>query len=254
MHDLNDLRAAAVNVVDRPLAPAPPLEAVARRAQTLRRRRQWRVRAITGGAVVASLLVGWSVWSDGAVDDGRVRTVPADPGTEDMNPPSPQSVTDEADVQPRSGLPNVPPRHAPDLRDPAAPVQGEPKEGAPSETTWRPYDAGEEGCRAYSRPGANLLGPREAEPRCSYKATKPGGYEGAGTWTIEIRRNGATIYLDSTTSPRCARPGVIQPGDDVVAHLGIRQADGSYTNASAGEGEWHITVGTYATCFDEGQR
>ena len=32
----------------------------------------------------------------------------------------------------------------------------------------------------------------------------------------------------------------------MIAHLGLRAPDGSYPYASAGSGEWHLTVGTYA--------
>ena len=106
----------------------------------------------------------------------------------------------------------------------------------------------EEGCRAFSKPSERPLGPSEGDTQCSYTASRPGGYQGSGTWTLEIRRAGTTIYYDSASDPSCANPGIIRPGDMVTAHLGLRAPDGSYPYASAGSGDWHLTVGTYAGC------
>jgi hypothetical protein len=75
-----------------------------------------------------------------------------------------------------------------------------------------------------------------------------GGYEGAGTWTLDIVRDGRTITLDSVSAPSC-QDLAIEPGDHVTAHLGLRQADGTYTTATAGSGDWHLSVGEGAGCF-----
>jgi hypothetical protein len=246
MRDLTDLRGAAARVVDPPLAPAPSLEDVARRASSIRRRRQWATTGVGTVAVTTLVLAAASLWPDADRATGRVRTVPAESAPEASDSPTSRE-GGAATPNSREGTREQRQRRSEPLRGQRANPAPLDREGS-SETTWRPFDAGEEGCRAYSRPGRNPLGPGDAEPECSYTATKPGGYEGSGTWTIEVHRGARTIYFDSLNHPPCAEPGVIEAGDRVVAHLGLRQPDGSYTTTSAGEGEWHITVGTYARC------
>lgn len=107
----------------------------------------------------------------------------------------------------------------------------------------------------YSRPSSDGNGPvdgpgddGEAVWACEYRATVAAGYEGSGTWTMDIVREGRTIMFDSVTSPACAAAGVIQPGDYVRARLGSRVSDGTPIHASAGEGEWHLQIATWIEC------
>lgn len=57
-------------------------------------------------------------------------------------------------------------------------------------------------------------------PTCSYTALKPGGYFGAGYWTIQIVRGDRTIELDAVTDPHCSQAGFIHAGDLVTVNGG----------------------------------
>jgi hypothetical protein len=121
-------------------------------------------------------------------------------------------------------------------------------DGAPAE----PTGSAGEGCGVYSKPGTGVgpvAGPGgDSVVECTYTATRPGGYSGSGTWTLDIVRDGRTITFDSVRGPACQPVGLIRPGDVVRAHLGIRTHDGTYSYASAGSGEWHLDAGTWVRC------
>ena len=129
---------------------------------------------------------------------------------------------------------------------------------AVAESTSPPFTATSpsenEGCRVYSRPSPEddgpINGPEEPETvsRCEYRATVAAGYEGSGTWTLDVIRGGQTISLNSVTSPPCMGPGVIQPGDLVRAQLGLNASYQTPVRASAGTGEWHLQVTPWVRC------
>ena len=53
----------------------------------------------------------------------------------------------------------------------------------------------------------------------TYVATAAGGYEGEGTWSLTIVRDGRTVRYTSGTSPACGDLGTIQPGDEVRGEI-----------------------------------
>lgn len=55
---------------------------------------------------------------------------------------------------------------------------------------------------------------------CAYRATRSGGYVGGGDWVITIVRAGERLRFTSRDAPACAT-GVIEPGDEVYASLGV---------------------------------
>ena len=72
--------------------------------------------------------------------------------------------------------------------------------------------------------GLGLLGQRSEEgvvlatggrTSAGYIAERPGGYVATGTWTITITRGGQVIELSGDAGDRCARTGIILPGDEV---------------------------------------
>ena len=74
------------------------------------------------------------------------------------------------------------------------------------------------GCRAMQF-GA-FLASGGGYPRCSYTATKTGGYVAQGQWWVTIKRGGTAIELGSDKDPSCSETGLIQPGDEVTARVG----------------------------------
>jgi hypothetical protein len=56
----------------------------------------------------------------------------------------------------------------------------------------------------------------QEQPRCRYEATQAAGYEGRGSWVLEIRRGTEDIAYRGGESPDCMPVGVVQPGDVVT--------------------------------------
>jgi hypothetical protein len=192
---------------------------------------------VMAGALV---VIAVPMWLQSGATSESVRTVPAGPRPAPVVATTSTTVLGRPAVTPSSVVPSGADRRSSQPTPAARP--------APASDDAEGSLPAEEGCRAFSKP-SGPLGPSEGPTECSYTATRPGGYEGGGTWTLEIRRAGKITYYDSASDPSCANPGIIQPGDSVTAHLGLRAPDGSYPYASAGSGEWHLTVGTYAGCF-----
>jgi len=236
MIDVDVLGPAVDRLLARPLAPTPPLDAVRRQARSIRTRRT--ARRVGAAAVVALAVVSVPVlWRDSS--SVEVRTVPPATTPSEEGAPRPSEV--EA-PRPSDGT-SVERAPAPSsMSTPVAPrSDGAQASDAPVQPTY-------EGCRAYSRPRAEtwpVATPGESEPECTYRATRAGGYEGGGTWTLTITRDGERLTFDSVRSPRCADTGFIRPGDVVHARLGL---DDGRVHASAGEGEWHLAVGSTIGC------
>ena len=237
MIDVDVLGPAVDRLLARPLAPPPPLDAVRRRARSIRTRRT--ARWVGAVAVVALTVVSVPLlWRDSS--SVEVRTVPPATAPSEEGAPRPS----EVEVPGRSDRTSVERAPAPSsMSTPLAP----PSDGAQaSDAQVQPTTF--EGCRAHSRPRAEtwpVATPGESEPECTYRATRAGGYEGSGTWTLTITRGGERLTFDSVRSPRCADTGFIRPGDLVQARLGL---DDGPLYASAGEGEWHLAVGSSVGC------
>lgn len=226
-------------------------DAFVRRALRPRRRRyvRWLGAILLGGLAVG--VPTQIALSPAGRDEARVDTIDPPTTTSAPLPPSPSAPTtpvpapgvsaDERSVQRGATEPTT------------APVDGATVATSPPFTA-----AGQgpsEGCRVYSRPSPDghgpIVGPGEEGETvwtCEYRASVPAGYEGSGTWTLDIVRDGQTITFDSVTSPACADVGVIQPGDLVRARLGLRDSDGTPVRASAGDGEWHLQIATWIEC------
>jgi hypothetical protein len=236
MIDVDVLGPAVERLLARPLAAPPPLDAVRRRARSIRTRRT--ARWVGAVAVVALAVVSVPVLGRDS-SSVEVRTVPPATAPADEGARRPSEVESP---RPTEG-PSVERAPAPSsMSTPVAPPgDGAQASDAPVQPTY-------EGCRAYARPRAEhwpVATPGESEPECTYRATRPGGYEGSGTWTLTITRNGERLTFDSVRSPRCADTGFIRPGDLVQARLGL---DDGPLYASAGEGEWHLAVGSSVGC------
>jgi hypothetical protein len=244
---------------DHAVVPTRPLDVAAVVELAHRHRRRRVLVWLAGIGVGAGALVGPAL--PGALTAGsdgeRVETVQPTPPSTVPEPAPDEVATVDVDV-------TVPEAEAPgdsaevavgSAVDPDVAADAATGPAAASDPSASPFGpaAPDEGCTVFSRPaeGTATAGPVAApteEPdavrECSYVARRPGGYEGAGTWTLEIRRGGTTITFDSVRSPGC-QVGVIEPGDVVHARLGVRDAP---VVASAGEGEWHLHVGSWVVC------
>jgi hypothetical protein len=67
------------------------------------------------------------------------------------------------------------------------------------------------GCRLTGNPYVGFDG-----DSCSYTASKPGGYVGAGVWSIDIVRGNRTLHLEAVRDAHCSQPGFIRRGDQVT--------------------------------------
>lgn len=113
----------------------------------------------------------------------------------------------------------------------SAGARPEPAASSPSTPESRSTTA-PEGCVSDGYPegvGLNYtLTPRAEYPECQYHATRPAGYEGSGTWWVDIRRGNEAIVYHGGESPDCMPVGTIQPGDEVIV---TASGAGSYIKA-----------------------
>lgn len=238
---------------DHAIAPTRPLdvEGLLLRARRHRRRRvaMWLGSLAAGaGALLVPGQAGWLTAATGG-DDVQVVEPPTTTAT-----PSPPETARPTAAPPTTAATGDTTGPAADPGGAAAPTEPESTSATPpAQERWEPFGPApeHEGCAVYSRHpyngGSPVVGPEQPADQvqsCSYLATRPGSYDGSGTWTLEIERDGTTITYDSLRNPPCGRD-VIQPGDVVHARLGI---DGSPVIASAGEGEWHLDVGSWVVC------
>lgn len=247
MSSMRQLLHDAAPVATRPFDPV----ALVLRARRRRRRRLvvWIAGIVTALSAVAipnplgTVLTGTS--------SQRVDTV-GPPGTTTPASSVPADRSGDAATAVASPPPSTGTSIGSDNSTPLVATSGD--EGAPAARSPEWFSSGPgrtyEGCRVYARASDDATGPvtpndDDGVRECTYIATVAGGYEGAGTWTLEIVRDGETITFDSLRDPTCQPVGVVQPGDVVHAYLGLR-TNPAY--ASAGAGQWHLSVGTWVAC------
>ena len=83
-----------------------------------------------------------------------------------------------------------------------------------------------EGCRLFQPGTGTTPGPDEhglywgfddqTVRSCKYKATRTAGYEGSGTWRVDVQTSDTLVVRTFATASSCADQGFIQPGDIVT--------------------------------------
>lgn len=101
----------------------------------------------------------------------------------------------------------------------------------------------EEGCTAQGRSDRNVAlegggAGVDHYPSCTYVATARGGYQGHGSWRVEIERDGVSLTIESKNSPACAAD-VIRPGDEVTAIV---------LAGANSPSDWYVKVGNAVLC------